>query len=762
MPWDAKRFAVAATVASLLLAAPDALRAEVDLGGATLEGRAELGGRVVTGDSSSAKYDEYRDLRPGLFGSLDFLLEDDDREDYFRGWLSKIGEDDQRYDLEAGRWGLGRLRLFYGELPVPLSDQARSPYRGSSEFLRLPPGFQSRVGAFGGALRSRVLRSELSPTPSESLGYDLRKGEADLSFQPIPGLELAAGYRTWDREGRKPLGVGFGSPGGNFVNVAAPLDEQIHEVTGAIRLAQEPWNLELEYIGSWFENEYDRLRVDNPLTPVDVDGAAATAQISTAPDNEAHHLQLTGGVALPIGIPARLTVTGGYGVRTQDEDFLPHTINDVVLADPMAGLLGLPRDSLDGEVETWLANVLLTAEPVESVDLDLHYRYYRYDNETDTLVFPAHVVNDEGFTVGTLIADPNSYSRHDADATVGWQVADPVRLELGYEFERWSRDESRNVSDTDEHGGHAAVTLALGPAFRIHAKYEAAVRRKDEYEPFAPLENAHPPAELTDVDRLRFQLPELRKFSQADRIRQEAGLLATWLATEELDFTLSFQWSDNDYDHTDYGLKDHEAYSAGLDVGYQPTEWLRLFGGYTFTNSEYRMRGRWRPRTFGPFDLPVDDPRNDWSTDSEDRAHFLHLGGAIELIPDRLELELSYLIQDAEAETRNEDRPGFVPASPGSPVDGGNAPDWPDIEDTYQFLQALARYHLNERWTLKGGWRWEKFATTNFKLDDLDPFEPRSNINGSGMISPSTDIFLGNRVGDYSAHIFMLAVEMRF
>lgn len=763
MQWNATRCAIAVALAWLLVATPGS--ALEDDEGPTFSGWAELGGRTVTGDFGSAKYEEYRDLRPGLFGNLHFLVEDGEQEDFFRGWLTKIGEHDQRYELEAGRWGIGRLRLFYGELPVPLSNQARSPYLSGSDALRLPPGFQERVGMFTGALRSQVLRSELADTARPvRLGHQLKQGEADLSTMLLPGLELAAGYRIWDRQGTSPLGVGFGSPGGNFAVVPAPLDQQIHEVTSAIRMARELWNLELQYVGSWFENDVDALRVDNPLTAVDRTSAAAVGQISRSPDNEAHNFQLTSGLALPIGIPARLTVTGGYGFRLQDEDFLPHTINSAILAMPTAGLLDLPQDSLEGEVETWLANVLLTAEPVRNVDLDFHYRYYRYDNETQAIAFPAHVVNDQGFTAETLIAEPNSYSRHDADASVGWQVVDPVRFELGYEFERWSRDESRNVRDTDEHGGHAAVTVVAGPSLRFNAVYEAAVRRKDDYDPFASIENMHLPSELDDMTRLNFQLPELRKYSQADRKRQEAALIATWLPLDSLDVTLSVNWAQNDFDHTDYGVKDHEAYSAGIDVGYQATDWLRVFGGYTFTDSEYRMRGRWRPRSFAPPVTLVDDVRNDWSTDSEERAHFFNLGGTIDLIPDRLELELSYLIQDAEAQTRSESRPGFLPAPPVTPTasDGGFAPDYPDIEDTYQFFQAIARYRVSDRWTLKGGWRWEKFATQNYKLDDLDPFEPTSNISGSGVISPSNDIFLGNRIGDYDAHIFMLSVELSF
>jgi hypothetical protein len=56
----------------------------------------------------------------------------------------------------------------------------------------------------------------------------------------------------------------------------------------------------------------------------------------------------------------------------------------------------------------------------------------------------------------------------------------------------------------------------------------------------------------------------------------------------------------------------------------------------------------------------------------------------------------------------------------------------------------------------------EKFDLTDFKIDDLDPFMPNSNVNGSGVVSPSRDVFLGDRIEDYKAHVFALSLIYRF
>lgn len=758
MSWKLPRWSVLIVLASLATLWSGAVGAEIEIGGATLSGKGEFGGRTITGDFNSAKFHEFRDPRPGTFGSLEFLLEDGDRDDYLRFWSHKIGEEDQRYEFEAGRWGIGRLRVFFGELPVAISNQARSPFdlEGDDE-LRLPDGFQQRVGS--AADTSAALGAELFQTPPEDVEYDLRKGEVDFSMLLARGLQFEAGYDIWDRQGDRPLSLGFGSPGGSFANFAAPRDERTHEVSTALRMAREGWNLELGYRGSFFENDLRKLVVDNPLNAVDSVGLSSQGRLAVAPDNAAHNIELTGSFEIPVRFPARLTLTGGYGLRDQDDGFVDHTINSALDASQLA----LPENSLEAEVRTWLANAVLTAEPIESVDVKLRYRYYDFSNDTNTIEFPTHVVNDQSISTGTLIANPNSYERQNAEASVAWNIVDPLVLNLGTTWEQWQRDETRNVSRTDEHGGYAGFNLVAGPELRINAQYELGVRRRNNYKPFASLESQIPEDELTDLDRRNFQLDELRKFSQADRIQQQAGLVASWMPLENVDITFSGSWTDSNFDNTEFGLQDHQSWSAGVDVGWRPTSWLRLFGTFNQENSEYRMRARFRPRSFAPPFTIVDDVVNDWKSQSEDKVLNAGLGATIDLIPERLELEFSAHVQDSEAETRAQSVEGFTAAPPPTTSgDGGNAVDFPDIEDTLLFFQTLARLRLDEHWTLVGGYRYEKLDIKNFKLDDLDPFEPNSNVNGSGVVSPSTDLFLGHAVEDYSAHIFMLSVQLEF
>lgn len=69
-----------------------------------------------------------------------------------------------------------------------------------------------------------------------------------------------------------------------------------------------------------------------------------------------------------------------------------------------------------------------------------------------------------------------------------------------------------------------------------------------------------------------------------------------------------------------------------------------------------------------------------------------------------------------------------------------------------------ARLGLREDLSLRSSYRFEAFEYDSFATEALQPFMPGSNVNGSGVVSPSTDLFLGDRLGDYRAHIFQLSL----
>ncbi len=740
-----------AAVSGLLLAGPFVAQAEMDLGAATLSGEAEFGGRLVTGDTSSSKFEEYRDLDTGFFGSVNFLIEGKEGKYFFSGSATDIAEGDQHYEARIGRYGRYRLELEYDEMPHQFSNTARSLYTRTDSVLDFPDATQAALqGAATAAARAAILGGALSGAQTVPLEFEQKSGRAEFFYRPLADVELNAGYRIQDKEGTRPFGMVFGSPGGTFVNVAAPIDDQTHEVTAGVELARDTWNIRLDYIGSFYNDELESITVDNPLRATDIATATSRGRTSTAPDNSAHTFRLSGATTLPVGFPARFAGTFSYGLRFQDDGFLPHTINTAIVSP----LLALPQNDLDGEVHTILANLLLTGRPHPDVNVTGRYRMYDYTDKTGIVAFPAHVLNDQSLVVETRFTTPSDHTVHNAGVDVSYRVARPTTVKAGYEFERWDRSSHREVETTNEHIGKFGVDYRPANWALFRAGYNVGFKQGSTYNTFAHLAHAVQEEELAAAE-LTSQSILLRKYDQANRIRHQVSLLAQLTPREDLTLAFNAGYGRSDYHDTTLGLTDDERWSAGFDVSYSPLEWLTLSTWYTFELIEFNQSQRFRPVVGG---VAVDNPVNDWVSSSQDMIHTAGAGADIALIKDLLDLSLSYVVQAARAQTSASGSPGTT--SPAS--DGGNAVDYPDIKDTLHTVAAALQYHILKQLTAKFEYRFEVFLQDNFKTDGLDPFMPFSNVNGSGTISPSNDVFLGDRQQDFHAHIFALSLIYRF
>jgi MtrB/PioB family decaheme-associated outer membrane protein len=632
--------------------------------------------------------------------------------------------------------------------------------------LLLPDAFQASVeSAPDNASKSAALDAGLVDARRTTVDYRLRTILGGFLFDPREDLQLETAYRQLDRTGRKPLSMGFGSPGGTFTSFAAPVDERTNEVTADVRWGRGGFDLEVGYLGSFFQNDLNQLTADNPLVLTNTAAAASQGRVSTSPDNSLNQVHATGTYALPLEFPARIATTLAYGLRRQDDDFLPNTINPATTNDP---LLALPRDSLDGKVQTYLANVLFTARPLPDLDLRARYRYYDFHNDTPVIDFPAHVVNDQGLTVDLRRNVPNAYERQEASFDAAYRFSPQLRVRGGPFWDQWSRSRDREVSRLDEYGAKLAFDMKPARWATVRLDYTFGSRNGSHYEPYDYLAATLDEAEVDAAIPLG-QLSELRKFDEADRTRNQIRFFTQLVPRDDLDLSFSGGWAKLDYRNTEYGLTGAQTWNAGTEFGYQPREWLRISAWYDFQQIDQDQRSRWRPRSFGAPPVVTDDPVNDWSSDSTDVFHTLGARVGIVLVPDKLDLDFSYVYERGDGQTHSRAAPGCDGSPPGDlcipagpDADGGSAPNFPDIEDRLQIFSTVLRYHWDEHLTLEGMYALQKLSLSDYRLDGLNPYMGASNVNGSGVVSPSLDVFLGNRVGDYDAHIFALSATYRF
>jgi len=241
------------------------------------------------------------------------------------------------------------------------------------------------------------------------------------------------------------------------------------------------------------------------------------------------------------------------------------------------------------------------------------------------------------------------------------------------------------------------------------------------------------------------QLPQLRKYDEADRDRDSVGILLDYSPGERLSTTLTVNLSDDDYEHSLYGLRDDRAGDVSLDAAYSVSEKTSIFAGVSFERYRYRMDSRYRP-VVG--DQVVDDPLNDWTSTSKDRMRTYWVGCNRTVVPDKLDWDVTLSFTDGKGQVDAVGVPGGDSRSEPFP--------FPDVRYKYLALGTGVNYKVSPDRSLRFGYRLERYDETDFATDVMQPY--------MGTIDPSsaTSVYLGARQPDYRAHIFSLSLQQKF
>lgn len=719
-----------------LLGLAAAAAADPQPDGPQLSGELAVGGRISWGDNDAAKFREYRDLRSGLTGSFDLLLEDADVSHWLRARGENVGYRDQRYWLEGGQYGLFDVDLFYGELPHFFSraSYSSSPYvrLGGNHFeLPLTDAQRDAIEAAG-----TIAPGDLPFEPGK-LHLKWREGRAGVRYHASDSVLLRASFRVQDKEGERPFGMNFGSPGGTFINLPRYLDEQIYEVRAGSDWTLGDSALSAEYLGNFYVNNFSGVLGDNPL----VSPATATTDpfqgaSANYPSNWSQGLSLSGATTLPLGIPNRISANFGYSFRYQNEDFLPNTINLALGADPT-----LPENSLDGQVQTLLGNVNGTFKLSDNLRTSVHYRIYDFNNQTDSILFTQQVLNDTTVENTPRTSVTSDYTRQDADANLAWDFSPGWTGQLGFGWNYWDRSEDREVRSLNEYGPSLRLDHRTADGTLIHTGYEFLNREGSNYRSFAPL-NAQGETDLVALNSVKFV--QVRKFDEADRYVHNFDLLAKFVPTEPVELTFTGGVNYADYHDSNFGLTESLGWNVGSDLFYQISERVSVTGYYTYQWQRYWQNSRCRPSncSFPPSPI-TDDPANNWDSQTQ---YYYHNGGItllFNLIPDRLDSEIGYVINYGSEKTTSSSAPGGAPA--------GNAVDWPRMHDLLQSVGTTLSLHLSELVTLRAGYRFETYDVQNFRFNNV----PSTFTDGN-------NVYLTKGYGDYTAHVFGMSAVLTF
>jgi MtrB/PioB family decaheme-associated outer membrane protein len=735
--------------AILVLAVAGSASAQTSLGGMNVEGIVEAGGQFFLTDEPKnkerAKFEEYRDIQAGPFlGQLQLRLftPDESYSAEIRG--SKWGRDDQEFSLEAGRTGLWRFEFDWDQIPHVFSTTARTLEHEVSRGVWVAPTIAS-LSDFNGQATSR------------EIDIAVRWDTAHLRFTltPTPDLDIVAEYTRIRKEGNRPFSMLMGSASGfNFLELVQPIEQTVHDFRLGGTLAREQWQIQFGYTLSVFQNDLDRVRLDNPCFQAPIGGSVAfgcattesptavnnvvpqTGQSSLPPSNMAHTLSLTGAVNMPL--QTRVTGNFAWSLALQNDAFLPMTINPSIAGDPS---LRLPQKSLNGEVQTFVLDFQATSVPLPlPLTLSAKYRLYALEDLSDTLTFPAYVLGDRPSVVGgvisptfsTIRAERESFTRQNADVDARYQIVRPVAVTVGTGWERWNRGPTREVSESDEIFAKAAVDATPFDWLFARLTYKPSFLRDSDYNRF--LNNGGTPTNLLFL---------ARKFDEGERDRQRVDLLLQLSPIDTLSITPTGSWRFDDYIRSAFGLQEETSWSAGIDLSWTPVERLSFSAGYMHELADRKLRARSNPMNINW----------DWISVIDDTVDTFHVGGKATLIPGLLDWTFgaNYSTSFGSIETRNP-----TANLPGPPLTlAAMAKRMPDFSDQLVRLDTALRYHFAKSWTASLFYAFEQFRKKSWQTDNWLPFDPI-------LAGTTGSIWLGNDAKSYDAHIMGVTLAYTF
>lgn len=688
---------LAATAASALAQAPQTQPAPASPG--VSSGWIDFGARSTSVSGDPDRFERYRDVGDGAFVErLQWGFANDTR--LFRVEASNAGRRDQRYQAHFEETGRLRASFMWDQIPLRISRETRSPYSVEGPgILRLPDSIQLGIEQGRNTLADIVPLAGIFETR-----YRRHTASGDFLFHAAPNVDVRGQFSTADKRGSMPWGASFGF--NLAVEVPVPLESRTTDARLEVEWTRGGSLLRLNYDGSWFQNDIERLVWDNPIKLTDTTSPTAyvagngtsTGRMSLWPGNQMHTVGATGSVGLPRR--SRLTATVAFGAATQNAEVLPHTINSAIPA------IELPRDRADASARIAVANVTFSSRPWRRVNLTARYRLHDRSNETDAFDVTDRVRIDQ---VRELL-DPEGLGKHGPEFySITRQRLDleaaysPLRftsVRLGYGHTRGSRT-FRIFEHTSENTIRATVDTTGNQWLSLRAQVERSARNGDDFDAHALV--------------LAGEQPGMRHFDIADRDRTRFTAIATLTPLPYLGINASVAAGNDDYDESRFGLLDneHRVYTVGTDITGGPAVLSMSYAHERYDTFQLS-------RQANPGEQ-FDNPTRDWGTDASERVHSVLTRAELnELIP-RTQVRITYDFSRSktrylyELGTPITDRtlPEGSPITSLPPVS-----QLPPVSNEIHSTQLDTRYFLTSRVAVGVVYWYERYRVEDYALGD--------------------------------------------
>ncbi len=654
------------------------------------------------------------------------------------GYMSLVTRDlglpTRQIEVRGGQQGRFRIDAHWRDLPGA-ARQALTPLQGvGSPRLILPSDWVAAASTAG----MSALPDSLAPIELRTVR---RQRQIALQTQIDSRWRFETQFHQHSRNGLRSIAGLIGNTGGNprVIVLPEPVDQRTRIVDAGMRYAGNRWQTHLRLHLSEFDNNWSGLVWQNPYSAITGWNPAAGhptgfGQLQLAPDNRFHQWILAS--AWQIRPDTRLNIDLASGQMRQNQAFLPYTIQPQLAVETP-----LPRDSLNGRIDTRLLQMRLHSRPAERWTWTASTRLDIRDNQTP---------RDEYRIVGGDSQDQNqaqASNRRRLNLPVSYREQRHV-LQAGYRpstRSTWTLGaEHRQIGRTWSARAEVRETLwKMNWRHRLDAHWsggwqvDRSRRNGSTYLGNRPFMDSYA-SDYTDTVPGGFEnLPDLRQFHLADRERQRARAQIQYAATAGWQIGASAGSLRDHYRRSEFGLTRSSIHDWTLDAtGAVGENWLLhahlARESMAFDQDARSFQG-------GANRLPHSvDPNRNFSVQHRDRVDSAGLGARYQLRGSPWSWRVDFAQNDAD---------GRIAVSTGPALTSAPLPDSRARLRTFNL--AVDRRHSEKLdWRLR--YRAEQFDGADWAFDASTP-GTLSNV-----------ILLGEQRPDYRDHALILSVRTSF
>lgn len=696
----------------------------------TITGFVDLGVQSVQDHERSAKFNEYRDTKTGVFSNMQF---GGDNGSYYVDITGQnVGRDDQFFEVKGGRFGSFNYSLFYNETIHNLTFDAKTFYANPGS-NNLTYGYAN--GASGLAAYTPTV--PLDTTRWNTFDYSVKRKDAGASVDFSFGTPF---YITVDASQNEKKGiVPFGTPSNLirdyknstsaslFLELPVPVDYRTNNVNLKAGYNTKKYSFSIAGSLSKFENENPYVNFRNPgVTTQD-----RSEFVSQPADNDYYKVSMQGSVRqLPLN--SALALQLGYS-KLKSEFIIPTTLTNSsntatsgVNPTYNTVILGLNKNKFSGDITYQTASAALTSEPIKALDTKIHFNYLSKENKSDIIEFtnPTTRLSTDTELFG--------YKKYNVGADAGYKITKTTKAAVGYEFERVDRNNRIDFDNTSDNRVYGEIKDSSLGWLTAKAKYQRLWRNS---------------AFLQDNSSTVYWR-YFRKYDAANKVQDSVKLALEFDPMERLNFGLEYTYKKNDYNDTLLGRTKDTRNEFYVDASYEIPDIVKLTAFFDYETVD----------SMDAFRSAAADPRTvstassyNYSQDLKDRNYLYGLGLQVPIIKNKLEFVASWTDEEANGAADFN-----IPTLTGLTNTFINISDRDDYKK--QSLNLKMVYKAMKNLDLTLGYAYESYSYNDLSMNDYaywiksttTPFPVSGFLSGANVNQP------------YNVNLFYMQVGYKF